>query len=200
MPRSTSVRQISRTYPNGSRIAVLAVLLALSPACGRAARDDAIDLLHELPQAERHAVPSTIDEAVRADSMVIGPGEPRRPVLITEAPARVIWSLRLPRQGRLRTSLALVPDARGAIGPGVTVRIGISDGRLYEQLTRFAVAAPASGVVTWQPLEVDLSGYAGWQWSLFYRPSEILWRLAFSVDATPGGTLAWAAPVIEGRK
>jgi hypothetical protein len=199
MPRSTSVRQISRAYPTGSCVAVLAALAVLAARCGGPQAAD-IDLLRELPHAEQHAVASGPDAGVRADEMVVGAAGIRQPVLITQTPARVIWPLRLPRHAALRSSLALVPDTRGVIGPGVTVRIGISDGRLYEQLTKFAVTSPASGVVTWRPLEVDLSGYAGWQWSLFYRPSEILWRLAFSVDATPGGTLAWAAPVIDGRK
>jgi hypothetical protein len=52
---------------------------------------------------------------------------------------------------------------------------------------------------------VDLSGYGGWQWSLFYRPWTTTWRLIFSTDVSPPGAApnpawdwaVWAEPAIE---
>jgi hypothetical protein len=51
------------------------------------------------------------------------------------------------------------------------------------------------------PIAVDLSAWAGWQWSLFYRPSETAWNIVFSVDGTRSSdTPLWLAPAIEGIK
>jgi hypothetical protein len=105
------------------------------------------------------------------------------------APARVTWSLRLPPHAHLRTAARLV----GAnASQGVTVRVGISDNRIYEQLARVVVPSSA-----WQDMDVDLTRYSGFQWSLFYRPSQTTWRLIFSADPTPGGAVAWAIPLIH---
>ena len=38
----------------------------------------------------------------------------------------------------------------------------------------------ASGA--WHPLEVDLSAYAGWRFSLFYQPYRRTWTLVFSAE------------------
>ena len=85
------------------------------------------------------------------------------------------------------------------MGGGVTARVGISDGRSYDQPFLLKVEPESNGTVVWHAVDIDLSGYAGWQWSLFYRPSEITWRINFSVDLSPGGTLAWSRPSIDGK-
>ena len=111
--------------------------------------------------------------------------------MVTVAPVRVIWTGRLPARAWIDTAVMLVD------GAGATARIGISDQRLYEGLTRIELKPAADGAAAWQNVRVDLGSYSGWQWSLFYRPSEIEWRLVFAADATPGGTIAWARPVIK---
>jgi hypothetical protein len=54
----------------------------------------------------------------------------------------------------------------------------------------------------WTPLRADLSAYAGWQWSLFYRPEAQLWRLVLSTDALAGvpGRGVWGAAGIDGDR
>jgi hypothetical protein len=55
-----------------------------------------------------------------------------------------------------------------------------------------------SGTPTWREIRADLSAYAGWKWSLFYRPDRITWRVvlaADALDATPA-TILWASPEI----
>lgn len=152
-----------------------------------------IDLLRELPGAERRAV-LPVDEAIRVD--VAGAGDDLRPAIVMTAPARVIWSTRFPARAYLRTAVALVADGQRQLGAGATARIGLSDGRSYDPVLTLKLDPSPPGAAAWHPIDLDLRAYSGWQWSLFYRPSEIVWFMNFSADATPGGTIAWATPVI----
>lgn len=120
--------------------------------------------------------------------------------MVTDAPARVIWSVRLPSRARLETAVALLAESSGNSGAGVSARIGISDDRRYDQLAAITLDGSVAQSRAWRPVSIDLGRYSGWQWSLFYRPWERTWRLVFSADATPGGTIAWARPVITGRR
>jgi hypothetical protein len=172
--------------------------LAIS-ACGRV--DPAqgrppvayVDLLETLPSADRRARPP-IDAAIRAD--LAGPPGDLRPAILTSAPARVTWSTRLPSRARLETAIVLTGDDHGAPGGSATARIGISDDRRYEQLANISLDAGAARA--WQPVTIDLGGYSGWQWSLFYRPWERNWKIVFGADGE-GGRIAWARPVIRSK-
>jgi hypothetical protein len=113
------------------------------------------------------------------------------PVLLTAAPARLTWLVRFPARADFDASAGVVPGDPAAAG--VTVRIGLSDDRAYEELARLPLTAHAGPGITWQPIRVDLGAYSGWQWSLFYRPSRINWNLIVAADPTPGGTVAWRA-------
>jgi hypothetical protein len=75
------------------------------------------------------------------------------------------------------------------------VRLGVSDQRIYEGVSELTLPA---GTRTWVDLRADLSAYAGWKWSLFYRPDSITWRVVLAADAIggSGGTLLWGAPEI----
>ena len=76
----------------------------------------------------------------------------------------------------------------------VRIRVGISDARIYEQLTEIDVAPDKA----WSDVSVDLSAYAGWKFSLFYRPERRAWRLNLSADAVTGipAKVAWGRPEI----
>ena len=168
--------------------AVLAAACSGSPAPAR------IDLLAELPRAEKRAIKPEI--AIR--TALVGPAGDPRLSLVTDTPARITWTLRLPSHAHLQTALRLVPDANGKIGDGIAARIGISDNRSYQGLLRVVIdKAATSG---WQPVDVDLTEYSGWKFSLFYQPSRRDWRLVFGADAAPGGTIAWAQPLITGAR
>ena len=45
---------------------------------------------------------------------------------------------------------------------------------------------------------MDLSAYAGWKWSLFYRPDRTIWHLVLATDPVDGApaTLLWGTPEI----
>ena len=72
--------------------------------------------------------------------------------------------------------------------------MGVSDDRIYEGLASVQ-SNPGSG---WTAIQADLSPYAGWKWSLFYRPERHLWRLVLSADAAGGtpATAVWGNPEI----
>ncbi|MEZ5316794.1 MAG: hypothetical protein R2752_05285 [Vicinamibacterales bacterium] len=146
------------------------------------------DLTRDLVRAERRAAGDP-DVAIRMG--LAGPAGDRRLALIADAPARITWRRRLPERAAIVTAVWLES------GAGAIARVGIADDRTYEVLAR--VELHEHGVRAWQPLVVDLGGYAGWQWSLFYRPGDTEWRLVFSVDASPGGTIAWGGVEIRKR-
>jgi len=119
-------------------------------------------------------------------------GEPHRLTLLPPAP------LDVPEGFQLVLRLEqLSQHERHTLG---RFRVGVSDDRIYEQL---ADALLTPGVQTgWTELRADLSAYAGWQWSLFYRPEQRRWRLVLSADAVTGVRTrgAWGAPGIEGDR
>ena len=164
--------------------------MASACADGGLATSAEINLIDRLPHAERRA-PGVLDEKIRLD--VAGPADDRRSALVIEAPARLTWLERVGAHAQFRAAAAFVTGGSG--DAGVTLRIGVSDDRIYDPLftRRFDAASPASA---WVPLEVDLSRYGGWQWSVFYRPSETTWRINLSVDAAPHGAIALDRPRI----
>lgn len=155
-------------------LAAAAVLASCRPA-PRAANMLAADLINDFPHAECR--PAEACEPIRG---------PDGPAIRAASPSRLTWVLPLPRDGRLETTVRTSSQAR------VRFRIGVSDGRTYEQLAAIELGQndPA------QPLLVDLSAYAGRKWSLFYRPDRIAWRLTLSEDAIGGvaGAGMWGAP------
>jgi hypothetical protein len=168
----------------------LACLLSLLPLCilvGCGAERDRpaeVDLLAALPTAQRRAA-GNIDEAIRAD--VVRVGDEARTALVMRAPARVTWPVQLPMHAQLVSALTLVPDQGGAPA-GVTVRIGLSDGRRYLEIEKAEVTS------TWVPFTLDLREYSEWKFSVFYQPLRKTWQLILNADATPGGAVAWDVP------
>lgn len=119
------------------------------------------------------------------------------PALLITAPARLTWPVRFGEHADLDASVALVPGAAASTA-GVTVRIGITDARTFDELWRLPLtAASGTGSLAWQPIRIDLGAYFGWKFSLFYRPSRLNWNIVLGVDATPGGTVAWRALRIQ---
>src|SRR3954465_13289004 len=150
-PRSPAARiararqRVSRAYRTSS---VLLLPLLLAAGCGRraAAGPLPIDLMNELPRAERRA-PGVIEQATRTDLVNIGSDV--QPALVMEAPARITYLVTMPGAARLRTKVALTANASGAAA-GVQIRVGVSDDRFYDELIRLKVPA---GV--WTPIDLD---------------------------------------------
>jgi hypothetical protein len=119
-----------------------------------------------------------------------------RPAISAAVPSRLTVRLRLPHHGVFHAAVALADPPTGAPRGGARLRVGVSDDRAYEQLTELVLSPDARG---WMDLRADLSAYAGWKWSLFYRPDRIVWRLVLAADAVDNAppTVLWGEPQIE---
>lgn len=146
-----------------------------------------IDLVRQFDTAEKRPAQSAFEITdYRAD----GPG---RPSIVSSAPSRLTWTLRLPVRGIFH---AHIQTSGGGAGERLGFRVGIADDRVYETLAHVSLSSANTG---WTPLAVDLSRYAGSKWSLFYRPDAHAWRLILGVDA-PGESRAravWGSPAIS---
>ncbi len=145
-----------------------------------------IDLLREIDHAETRPAGGTFEIAEHT----LGSGTATS--LSVPAPSRIIWTLRFPRRATFHAQIAAPALPPGGI---VTFRVGVSDDRIYERVAQAAVTGATAG---WTPLGADLSAYAGWKWSLFYRPESHPWRLVLSADTNGVTTRAlWGSPGID---
>ena len=174
----------------------VALLLACQGACGSSGDSDgARALAGELGAAELRPDPARFD--VRK---ALIDGE-LRPAIAVPPLSRITWSLRLPARPVLHAWLAAETDcpARAA---RIGFRVGISDGRVYEDLLVKSVTAVEPRALRWDPVTIDLTKYSGFKWSLFYHPSRITWRITF--NTAPLGDLSpdclprpfWGAPAV----
>ena len=142
-----------------------------------------VDLIREFDRAEKRppAGFQIVDRAIDGTA---------HPAIVAPVPSRLTIPLPLPRRGVLRAFVALEPA-----GGVVRLRVGISDDRIYERLTDLVLSSEPR---SWVPLSVDLSAYAGWKWSLFYRPERVVWHLVLAADSLDGRRSAalWGSPEI----
>ncbi len=110
-------------------------------------------------------------------------------------PSRLTVTLPLPRHGVFHGFAVLGEVPAGQRTAGVRLRVGVSDHRIYEGLTDLVLTP---GDRAWKELHADLAAYAGWKWSLFYRPETISWSVVLAADAVDGvpATVLWGAPEI----
>ena len=146
-----------------------------------------VDLVHEFDRADKRP-PAGFAIAERDVDGV------RVPVIMAPVPSRLTFALPVPRHGILHARAAFETATPEEI-PGVRLRLGVSDQRIYEGLSETVLPSAAGA---WTDVRADLSSYAGWKWSLFYRPDGITWRLVLAADALVGrpATVIWAAPEI----
>jgi hypothetical protein len=149
-----------------------------------------IDLITAYETAEkRSSLP--VAQAFRITSATIENEEKRGIFMHPES--RLIFKVTLPENAWLRTSLAILPKAwENKSSDGVLFRMGISDGRKYDELLNQHVNPRA--VVEdrrWIPVAVDLSAYAGQQVDLILNTNS-------SPPRRPGNSAAdhafWAEP------
>jgi hypothetical protein len=156
-----------------------------------------VDLLAAISRAEKRPVAEAVNAAI-----VTLEGQTEAAVEVP-AMSRVVWHEHLPDRAILTTAVG-VSSSLAATGHGKAVfRIGISDERTYEELRATEVRLESRP--RWQAVTVDLSRYGGFQWSLFYRPRQMTWRVVFNTivreigrPITPADRLFWANPAIVG--
>lgn len=117
-----------------------------------------------------------------------------RPAIAAAVPSRLTVALPLPRHGVFHAFVALAGGPPGSRPASVRLRVGISDHRIYEGLAQLIVTPGGA----WMDIRADLSNYAGWKWSLFYRPERITWRVVLAADTIDNepATILWGAPEI----
>lgn len=179
--------------PRVSRLTAAALLLS-GAACvpSNPATPMPIDLLRELPRAA--VAPAARPNLVSVQ--VIDRDGAQHAALVMHPTSRVIWQVQMTEPAELRADIARLPG--GDAGAELSVRIGVSNERIYEEHFRQRLPHSAGEVPAWRPLVIDLSLYSGWKWSLFYQPSRRTWSLVLNVE---GGDAAAALvePVIAAR-
>jgi hypothetical protein len=148
-----------------------------------------VDLTHEYEHAEKRPAAGF---QVAAYSI----GGVARPAILAPVPSRLTWHMPLPRRGMFHVYVALADPPSGAQASTARIHMGISGGRVYERLTEAILSTGDRG---WIDVRADLSAYAGWKWSLFYRPDLVTWKLVLGADpverAPPAGVV-WALPEV----
>jgi hypothetical protein len=174
----------------------IAIAIFVTAGCRGSHETMLIDLVRELPRAQVQAPAAS--PGARADLVPSASGPV--PALVMSAPSRVTWTLQFTERAELSAQVALTAEPGAAVGDGVTLRIGISDNRSYDELFRMRLDKPAAGAApAWRPILLDLSAFSGRKWSLFYQPSRMHWKVILNADATPGGTVAWQGLVVRAR-
>lgn len=154
-------------------------------SCAAPDRPRQVDLLEELPGAEKRAG-GDIETAVRPEIASLSGRV--TPSLVMRVPARVTWPVELPVHAEFRTAAIL----SSGDGRDVQLRIGLSDDRTYEDVTRMAVTD------SWQPLIVSLRRFSEWKFSLFYQPLFRPWRLVINAEGQPGAEVTLERPLLTG--
>jgi predicted component of type VI protein secretion system len=147
-----------------------------------------VDLIREMDRADKRPAGGFAIAVQQVDGVA-------RPAIVAQVPSRLTLALPLPRHGIFHAFVTLADGPPGAKAAPVRLRVGVSDHRIYEGVSEL-ILAPGTG--TWIDLRADLSAYAGWKWSLFYRPDRITWRVVLAADATENvpATVLWGVPEI----
>ncbi len=175
--------------------AVAGVVLVAVAVVWFARRDvagEAIALLDRLDEAGKRTNVETADQ-FSVSEVTIG-GESRRAILALPH-SRLIWPVSVPAGGWMEVAFALAPEAWESAeeADGVQFRIGVSDGRIYDELLR-QVVDPARDR-RWFTARLDLTAYEG-------RTVDVV----FNTDPGPPGSTntlndraVWGEPRIYSR-
>ena len=177
-------------------LGVLLVALAMTlAACGTSSSVRIVDLVRDFRDAE--ARPSRA--AFEVDRRLCrGQSEP---AIRTIVPSRHHL-----RASRCRAAAHLSRASRSTAAS--TARLLNRFGFASASATTASTSSWPTSLLTpgdqtgWTELRADLSAYAGWQWSVFYRPEDQRWRLVLSADAVSGVRTrgVWGAPGIDGDR
>jgi hypothetical protein len=122
--------------------------------------DVAQDLVSRYDEAEKVTNRQPVEGTFAVVDQKIG--EETKKGILAQPPARLIWTVTIPRDAWLRTYLGLQPQTWDMEGDGVLFRIGISDGKgKYEEfLTQHVNPQRRPEDRRWIPVDLDLSAYA----------------------------------------
>jgi hypothetical protein len=180
----------SRWAALGAAIALVAVALWYST--GRSGVGNEIDLVARLPEAEKRTnvegAPQFVVEPVTIDGVT-------KQSILSRPHSRLIYSVTVPQDAWLEVAFAMKPETWELPGDGAQFRVGVSDGRVYEELLRQYVN-PKRGDRRWFSVRLDLSAYEG-------RPV----KLIFNTDPGPpegrdnaNDLAVWAEPRLYSKR
>jgi len=158
----------------GNRAVLTAIVVVILIIAGwwlfkRSNRGPAIDLISTFESTTKKPSPAAF-QIVDADLN----GE-RKHAIFTEPPSRVIWKVRIPDDGWIKASLGMKPESWDKEGDGVLFRIGVSDGRTFEDLLTLHVDPFHNKADRrWIPIAVDVSQYAGEEVEVIFNTNNSL--------------------------
>ncbi len=148
------------TTPRLPRLAgafACAVLTLATASCSNV--DNEVDLLDQLDAAEKRTNvetgPQFVTESVTIDNVA-------KRAVIARTHSRIIYSVTVPRDAWFEVAFAMKPESWDQPGDGAQFRVGVSDGRVYEELLRQYIN-PKRGDRRWFSARLDLSAYEGRQ-------------------------------------
>jgi len=132
-------------------------------ACGGSVENE-VSLVSTLGEADKRSNvsdPQFVVESVTIDGTA-------RPSILARPHSRLTYKVTVPPDAWLETAFALKPEAWDQPGDGAQFRIGVSDGRVYDELLRQYVN-PKRGDRRWFTARLDLSAYEGRQVSVIFN-------------------------------
>jgi len=157
----------------------------------RTSRGAAIDLISTFDTATKK--PS--DSAFQIVDMDLN-GE-RKHAIFTTPPTRLIWKVKIPDDGWIKASLGMKPESWDKEGDGVLFRIGVSDGRAFEDLLTLHVDPfHNKSDRRWIPVAVDVSQYAGEEVEVIFNTNN---SMPGKGDDRNNDTALFAEPLIVVR-
>ena len=150
--------------------------------------DVAIDLVAQFPSAEKRSDGAL--ELVFAVQDVAIKGETRHCIYMHPT-SRLTYKVTVPRDGWFRAWFGVKEEAWDKQSDGVLFRVGVSDGREYDEfINQHVDPANNAGDRRWVPVSADLSAYAGQQVDLIlntnaslpHHPSNPGWDFAVIGD------------------
>jgi hypothetical protein len=154
---------------NGNRAVVAVVLAIVLLAAGwwlfrRGNTAPPMPLIPIFASAEKRPPAGTF-EVIQADVN----GDTKQ-AIYTVPTSRIIFKVGIPDDAWLRVAVATKPEAWTQEGDGVLFRVGVSDGRTYDELfTQHVNPFANEGERKWIKVWVDLSAYGGEEVELIFN-------------------------------
>ncbi len=125
-----------------------------------------IDLVEQFPAAEHRSNSTPKEAAFEVGRTAIDAQEKRS--ILARPFARITYKVVVPPDAWLEVNFGLRPDSWEMPGDGAQFRVGISEGKTYEELLRQYVN-PKRGDRRWFTARLDLSAYEGRQVNLIFN-------------------------------
>jgi hypothetical protein len=132
----------------------------------RSAQENVIDLVATFPQAEHRSNITPVESAFQVGSVTID-GQTRRTIL-AKTFSRITYTVTVPPDAWLEVNFAMEPESWDKPGDGAQFRIGVSEGRNYEEILKQYVN-PKRGDRRWFSARLDLAAYEGHQVKLIFN-------------------------------